>query len=229
MPLPAMIRFDMARGQQRAARAKFQALDPSRLHHCVIRVGQHQPQLDSGAAMLVIWANSNSRLRLSRLLLSVALAVAVLVPWSASAQVNVAQPFRPLLGWWIGNGRLGFTNGKTETVRCRAVYRALKTGQQLRQVVRCASASGKVEVESSITLDDEKLHGTWSEKTYNFNGDLTGRMVPGGFRVKVSGSDVKANMTVVVRGDRHLVEIQFSASSLIGLTMVFNRGSDKKS
>lgn len=179
--------------------------------------------------MQVIWANSNVSRQLLRALVICVLAAAVMMPGRASAQFSVAPAFRPFLGWWIGNGRLGFTNGKTEMVRCRAVYRALQTGQQLRQVVRCASASGKVEVESLIELVDDSLRGTWSEKTYNFSGDLTGQTVPGGFRVKVSGQDVKANMTVVARGDRHLVEIKFRESSLIGLTMVFNRGSDKKS
>lgn len=147
----------------------------------------------------------------------------------AAQELDVAKPFRPLLGWWIGHGRLGFTNGETEMVKCRATYRNMQTGNDLRQVVRCASASGKVEVQSLIALQGEQLSGTWSEKKYNFSGDLSGQTVPGGFRVKVSGSDVKANMTVVVRGDRHLVEIQFSESTLIGLTMVFSRGSGEKS
>ena len=145
------------------------------------------------------------------------------------AQADVAAAFRPLLGWWIGDGRLGFRNGKTETVKCRATYRSLQTGQELRQVVRCASASGKVEVESLIALKGKQLSGIWNEKTYNFAGNISGSTVPGGFRVRVSGSDINANMTVIVRGNRHLVEIQFSNSTLIGLTMVFNRGNGEKS
>ena len=153
----------------------------------------------------------------------VTLAVVGLSPVGAVAAPTPVGPFDALLGWWIGKGRLGFTSGKTEEVKCRATYVLADNNDRLRQVVRCASPSGKVEVESTIAAAGDSLSGTWRERTYNFNGQLEGQTVPNGFRVAVTGDDVKANMTVLVRGDRHVVEIQFSESTLVGLTMIFRR------
>ena len=134
------------------------------------------------------------------------------------------KPFDPLLGWWIGQGRLGFNNGKTEAVKCRATYKLLDGDSVLRQLVRCASASGKVEVESKIRGDGDLLSGTWLERTHKISGHLDGKILPHGFRVFVKGEEIQANMTVLVRGARHVVEIQFLNSALVGLTLIFNRG-----
>ncbi len=146
-----------------------------------------------------------------------------LAPAGAVAAPKPVGPFDALVGWWIGKGRLGFTNGKTEEVKCRATYVLADKANNVRQVVRCASPSGKVEVESAISAQGGRLSGNWRERTYDFNGALDGKLLPSGFRVAVTGDDVKANMTVLVRGDRHVVEIQFSESSLVGLTMIFTR------
>ena len=156
-------------------------------------------------------------------LVLVSLILVGLSPSGAVAAPKPVGPFDALLGWWIGKGRLGFTNGKTEEVKCRATYVLADESDRLRQVVRCASPSGKVEVESAITAEGDSLTGTWRERTYNFEGQLDGQTVPNGFRVVVKGEDVKANMTVLVRGNRHVVEIQFSESALVGLTMIFTR------
>lgn len=154
------------------------------------------------------------------------LLIIVLVPWQivpSRAATQQADAFRPLLGWWTGRGRLGFKNGKTEDVKCRATYRLTETGDGIRQALRCATASGAIEVKSTVLRQGDQLTGTWSETKYNFNGEVTGKIIPRGFRVFVSGSGLKANMTVVVREQRHLVEIQFVDSTLIGLTMLFSR------
>ena len=139
------------------------------------------------------------------------------------AATQQADAFRPLLGWWTGRGRLGFKNGKTEDVKCRATYRRTESGDGIRQALRCATASGAIEVKSTVLREGDQLTGTWSETKYDFNGKVTGKITPRGFRVLVSGSGLKANMTVVVRDQRHLVEIQFVESTLIGLTMMFSR------
>ena len=139
------------------------------------------------------------------------------------AATQQSDSFQPLLGWWTGKGRLGFSNGKTEEVRCRATYRRAQDGDGLLQALRCATASGAIEVKSSVERQGDELTGTWSETKYNFNGQVAGKVIPNGFRVFITGSGVKANMTVAVRNERHIVEIQFTDSSLIGLTMIFSR------
>src|SRR5512137_1756509 len=55
-----------------------------------------------------------------------------------------------LPGRWAGEGRLGFKDGKAESVTCRATYFAATDAPGLKQTIRCASASGKIELKSRL-------------------------------------------------------------------------------
>lgn len=143
---------------------------------------------------------------------------------ATAAPESAAGPFRDILGWWIGNGRLGFKDGKRETVKCRATYRWDESNLQLLQAIRCASPSGKVEIVGNVRETGGELRGTWAEKTYELSGELSGNVFPGGFRVKVAGDQVNASMTVFLKDGRQFVEIQFHEGTLLGLTLVLTRG-----
>ncbi|HIE69008.1 MAG TPA: hypothetical protein EYP98_01955 [Planctomycetes bacterium] len=134
------------------------------------------------------------------------------------------SPFAALPGRWVGEGRVGFKEGQTETVKCRATYFVTDDGQGLRQTIRCASASGKIEVKSEVANSGGKLTGTWNEMIYNLGGELAGEVTPRGFHISVKGSDLAANMDVIVMKDRQMVEIQFFNSSLRGLTLLLQKG-----
>ncbi|MFV0367797.1 MAG: hypothetical protein ACK5KM_05005 [Hyphomicrobiaceae bacterium] len=132
-------------------------------------------------------------------------------------------------GWWSGTGYLGFQGGERETVQCRATYREDKEAGSFAQSVRCATASGTVDIESTIIPDGDGLRGTWREKKYNVAGDFTGQFVPRGFRVVVQSEDISANMTVLLNKGRQVIEVQFFNSKLIGMTLILQRGSSQKS
>ena len=93
------------------------------------------------------------------------------------APVKKEAPFAELPGRWVGEGRIGMTEGKMESVKCRATYFVNGTGNELKQNIRCASAGGKVEVKSNVIAKDGKLSGTWNELVYNLGGDMTGDFV----------------------------------------------------
>lgn len=135
-----------------------------------------------------------------------------------------ASPFQELPGRWVGEGRLGLKNGNVETVKCRATYFLSDTGAELKQNIRCASASGKVEVKSVVSHNGDTLSGTWNELVYNLGGELTGEVTPRGFRIAVRGSGLTANMDVIVMDVRQIVEIQFFDSTLLGLTLLLKKG-----
>lgn len=138
--------------------------------------------------------------------------------------VQKDAPFKELAGRWVGEGRIGMSEGKVESVKCRATYFVEGTGNQLKQNIRCASAGGKVEVKSDVLSKDGKLSGTWNELVYNLGGDMTGEVTQRGFRIVVRGGDLTANMDVIVMNDRQIVEIQFFNSSLRGLTLILKKG-----
>jgi predicted secreted protein len=134
------------------------------------------------------------------------------------------QPFKELAGRWVGEGRLGLKDGKTEQVKCRATYFVSDKADELKQNIRCASASGKIEVKSVVTHAAGKLSGTWNELIYNLGGELDGEVTPLGFRISVRGSGLTANMEVIVREGKQIVEIQFFDSALRGLTLLLQQG-----
>jgi hypothetical protein len=131
-----------------------------------------------------------------------------------------ASPFKDLPGRWVGDGRLGFKEGKFETVKCRATYFLSDDGIELKQNIRCASASGNVEVKSEIKHNGDQLAGKWNELIYNVGGDLSGQVTPAGFRITVRGEGLTANMEVIVREGKQIIEIQFFSETLVGLTLV---------
>ena len=141
-----------------------------------------------------------------------------------SALAEPPSPFKNLPGRWVGEGRIGLEGGKIETVKCRATYFLSDDANELKQNIRCASASGKIEVKSTVKHNAGQLSGSWNELIYNLGGDLSGAVTPRGFRISVRGRDMTANMDVIVMDTKQLVEIQFINSSLRGLTLILQKG-----
>lgn len=146
---------------------------------------------------------------------------------SSARQASEVPRLEPFIGWWSGQGRLGFRGGKIEVIRCRATYRPLEEANGLRQRIRCATTSGTVEIAARVRLIGRKLVGQWRERKYEFEGELDGKAIPNGFRVNVSGARINANMTVIVKQDRQVVEVQFLRGTLIGLTVLLRRGKPR--
>ena len=146
--------------------------------------------------------------------------VALVLP----APAQEASPFVNLAGRWLGEGRLGFTGGKTETVKCRVTYFVTEEARQVRQTIRCATEGDTVEVQSTVTHAEGVLSGTWRELSRDWSGEVSGRVTTNGFKVGIRGSELNANMDIIVKDNRQIIEIQFINSPLIGLTLVLNKG-----
>ena len=156
--------------------------------------------------------------------------LAAVAVWSAcagratpAAAVDVS-PLEHLEGRWVGEGRLGVRGNTTEQVKCRVTYVYARDGDQLKQSIRCASAGGNVEVQSVVSHLAGKLTGSWKELVRNMSGELAGTATPRGFKVSVRGDSLNANMDIILRDSKQLIEIQFINSSLLGLTLVLERG-----
>jgi hypothetical protein len=149
-----------------------------------------------------------------------ALALRCITPVSA---VDIS-PLEALAGRWVGEGRLGVKGNATEHVKCRVTYVYAKEGDQLKQSIRCASAGGNVEVQSVVSHAAGNLTGEWKELVRNWSGDLAGVVTPRGFKVNVRGENLNANMDIILAHSKQIIEIQFVNSSLIGLTLVLERG-----
>ncbi len=135
------------------------------------------------------------------------------------------SPFAAVHGWWSGEGRLGFREGKQEAVKCKATYRPGATPDALIQSIRCATPSGKVEIVSNLTHADGKLTGEWSELVHNLSGKIEGEVTASGYRVTVASDLLKARMEIIVRDATQIVEIQFDTSLLIGMSLILKKGT----
>lgn len=138
---------------------------------------------------------------------------------------QTSKPFAQLPGRWVGQGRLGFKSGDVENIKCRATYFVDNAGNNLRQNIRCASASGKVELKSKIAQGaDGNLTGSWQELMYNLSGALEGKVTKRGFRIRVKGEDLNAHMEIIVKDGRQMVEMHFDSKTLIGMTLLLKKG-----
>ena len=176
--------------------------------------------------MLKISLNVDFSFRTLRIIgVVVALCVSSVLMQLQPGHADDAGPFGSLPGRWVGDGRLGFKSGDVEKIKCRATYFVETQGQHLRQNIRCASASGKVELKSAIDhANGGKLTGTWKELLYNLSGQLEGTVTERGFRIKVNGKDLNAHMEIIVKDNRQIVEVHFDSATLIGMTLLLTKG-----
>ena len=166
-------------------------------------------------------------MRLNPKLLCIASIIALLIAGPAASMAADKPPFEGLAGLWSGQGRLGFKDGKIENVTCRTTYFVSVDANELKQNIRCASGGAKIEVKSLVKHDAGKLAGTWTETVYDKSGDISGAVTPRGFLVTVKGSDVNASMDIIVRDVRQIIEIHFTDSTLLGLTLVLSKSTSE--
>jgi hypothetical protein len=162
--------------------------------------------------------------RVAGALLLTVMAFGAILSSAGPARAVDASPFDKLVGRWVGEGRLGVRDNATEQVKCRVTYLLPGPADQLQQTIRCATASGSIEVRSTVAHSAGALTGTWTELERKMHGELTGTVTPRGFRVSIKGEDLQANMDIVVLGAKQVIEIQFINSSLIGLTLILDKG-----
>lgn len=159
------------------------------------------------------------------------LAASALIAPVLVTPAEAADTFSNFPGRWTGEGRIGFKDGKTENVSCRATYFVAAETNTLTQNIRCASPSGKIEVKSNVSEKDGALTGTWNELIYNMTGELTGQVTKRGFLVNVKGtgeSDLSATMDIMVKDQKQVVEIHFNSSTLLGLTLLLGKSTTQQ-
>jgi hypothetical protein len=93
-------------------------------------------------------------------------------------------PFSKLDGSWSGRGVIAMRDGSTESIHCAAGYVVEGSGNEMRELLVCASASYKVEISANVDCDHQRLTGSWAEATRHMSGNISGR---------ASGSEISVN------------------------------------
>jgi len=133
-------------------------------------------------------------------------------------------PFANYAGNWSGNGTITIAEGGTERIRCRGTYTVDGSGNNLHQVLRCASDSYKFELTSDIAAKGNNITGSWSEASRGVNGIVEGSISNGQVTAMVQTNGYAATFNVVTRGNRQSVNIS-SKGELRGVTISLAKGN----
>ena len=133
------------------------------------------------------------------------------------------SPFIELAGTWSGAGQIRLQGGQSEQLSCRAYYTPKSGGVELGMAIRCASTSYKIELRSALHYDGGAVTGSWEERTFNANGDVTGRATGGQIHLTFKGN-VTGSMSVTYSGANQNVTITTSGTELSGVTLRLARG-----
>lgn len=119
--------------------------------------------------------------------------VTLLIMATASAS---AGPIDHLPGRWSGWGSIKLSNGNTEQVKCVATYFVKNAGSSLRQNLRCASASYKIDAVADMTVTGNRVVGDWTEQTHSNSGKINGSITGDNFALAITGPNFTADLAL---------------------------------
>jgi hypothetical protein len=131
-----------------------------------------------------------------------------LLALTVPAAAQSTGPFAGMAGVWSGRGTVSLDNGQSERIRCRATYAVSADGTGMNQRLTCASDSYKFDLKSDVLAKGGKIVGSWSERSRNVSGNLSGRSTPGHFDVTVSAPTFTAQLTLATNGNKQHVTIR---------------------
>lgn len=129
-----------------------------------------------------------------------------------------AAELRELVGDWRGRGKVKLQGGGEEPVRCVVSYKA-PSSSQIQQNLRCASISYRIDAVSNVRVRGKRLVGTWTEKTFDVTGELSGAVRDDGFTVSLVGNVFSAGMNVVVGGCQQTLDINVRGIDIRAIQM----------
>lgn len=150
---------------------------------------------------------------------AVAAVLALACP-SGGARADLAAD---LEGRWSGWGSIVMAGGASEQVRCVVQYAAGDGGGTLRQSLKCASASTRVDAEAELRLVGGEVSGKWSEHTYKAEGSVRGRASEAGLNLTIEGDHFSAAMAVTTAGCKQSIAIAPSGLDVARVSIVLTK------
>jgi hypothetical protein len=152
------------------------------------------------------------------------LAAAMVGPaFGGMQKANAAEPLAvsTLAGSWGGTGRISYTDGSSESIRCNAYYSA--GGNQLTMAIQCKSDSNAIHVRSKLRIDGSRMSGDWEERTFNVSGNGSGRVDGNSMSLSLTGGGFTGSMSVNYSKTTHSVTIATQGIAMNRATMTFTR------
>jgi hypothetical protein len=140
-----------------------------------------------------------------------------------SSGAEAAGPFAPLNGTWSGAGQIKLNDGRTESLKCKAYYVPRGGGAAIGLSLRCASASNKIELRSSLTSSGGAVTGSWEERTFNASGDVSGQVSGNRLRLSINGGGLSGSMTVTMGEKSQSISVSTQGVALRGVNISLRR------
>ena len=144
------------------------------------------------------------RLIFNRFASAAVIAALAMVGFGEAAGANALANYP---GRWTGWGAVKLDSGESEKVKCVATYFLEDGSSGLRQNLRCASASYKIDVTSSLKVSNGVVSGIWQERTNASSGPVTGKHDDAGFNVSVKGETFTATMAISTTACKQSIKI----------------------
>ena len=154
--------------------------------------------------------------------LAAAAAIAALaLTLTGTARAVDASAVSTLVGTWGGSGRITYTDGTSENIRCTAYNSG--GGSELRMAIQCKSDKNPVNIRSRLRIDGGRASGDWEERTFNASGTASGSAGAGSLSLGITGSGFSGSMSVSFSKSSLNVNISTSGIALRRAAMSFSR------
>lgn len=135
----------------------------------------------------------------------------------ASAQ-NVVST---LAGAWNGSGRILYTDGSSEGIRCTAYYTG--SGSDLGMAIQCTSDKNPIHIRSKLKISGNRATGNWEERTFNASGTASGSVSANSMSLAIEGGGFSGSMSVSFSKSSHTVTVNTQGIAMSKATMSFGR------
>lgn len=150
-----------------------------------------------------------------------AMAIAAGLTMTAPAQAADSSAVATLVGNWGGSGRIHYTDGSTETIRCTAYYTG--GGNELHMAIQCQGQGNPIHMRSRLKIDGARASGSWEERTFNASGDATGKAGGDSVSLNLTGGGFSGSMAVSFSKSQHSVNITTQGIGMTKASISFNR------
>lgn len=153
-------------------------------------------------------------------------AAIVAVALLAATPLGIAQPVESsaiatLFGNWRGAGRISYSDGSSESIRCTAYYSG--GANELRMAIRCDSDKNPIDIRSRLKISGNRMSGEWEERTFNAAGTASGSVKGNSISLGIEGGAFTGSMSVSVSKSSHNVSISAQGVAMSKVTIAFSR------
>ena len=140
---------------------------------------------------------------------------------AAPAAARESSLFQNLVGTWTGTGSATVAGGGSERLSCRAAY--APSGSSLRLQLVCASDSYKLQADSNLQLQGDRLTGSFSEASTGASGSVNGTARGDRLDASLAGSGLTARLSLALQGDTQSVTLVTSGPLAAKASVVLRR------